>query len=361
MKKALVVGGVLAALALGLPVVAVVAMTAGPSHEPSAAALDDIPREYLVFYREAVAERCRTLPWSVLAGVGKVESDHGRLGGGTLIPDGSAIPSIVGPRLDGRAGLRRIEDTDGGRYDGDVEFDRAAGPMQFLPLTWAAVGLDASGDGIADPHDARDAIHAVAAYLCEHGAGSPSNVRDALLAYNRSPDYVDRVLNHAARYASRLGDFTPADPELIVLVLNNSRLDIHPAGRNDIAAGRIDPRVLTILQLASVEHTLSVSSLRSGHSRCVSGVDYPGCRVSHHWHGRAVDIAVVDGSPVHGGNGAARDLVLWLADLPSPLRPDEVGMPWNELAYRDGLFADSSHSDHVHVGYGRTVLPVSAP
>ena len=77
---------------------------------------------------------CR-LSWNTLAGIGRVESDHGGLGRATLGPDGLSRPPIVGIALDGTRGTQEIRDTDGGRLDGDTVFDRAVGPMQFLPTT----------------------------------------------------------------------------------------------------------------------------------------------------------------------------------------------------------------------------------
>ena len=73
--------------------------------------------------------------------------DHGRLGRADLDADGVARPSIVGVRLDGSPGLAEIPDTDGGHLDGDAAYDRAVGPMQFLPATWARYGADGDGDG----------------------------------------------------------------------------------------------------------------------------------------------------------------------------------------------------------------------
>ena len=80
------------------------------------------------------------MDWTVLAGIGQVESNQGR---GAFDVHGNTIGRIVGPRLDGSlAGTAVIKDTDGGRFDGDREFDRAVGPVQFIPSTWATLGRD---------------------------------------------------------------------------------------------------------------------------------------------------------------------------------------------------------------------------
>lgn len=167
----------------------------GPSH-PS----DDIPRVALRAYRQASAQRCPDLPWSVLAGIGRIESRHGTWGGARPDRRGTVTPPIIGIRLDGTRDTARIPDTDGGRLDGDRRFDRAVGPMQFIPSTWRRYAIDANGDGVADPHNLHDAAHTAAAYLCAAGAEDRDGLPGALLAYNRSHPYVDAVLAAAAEY-----------------------------------------------------------------------------------------------------------------------------------------------------------------
>ena len=338
-------------LIVGAPLFLVTAAMGDAQPEPSSAAADDIPARFMELYREAVSAQCPTLPWSVLAAVGKIESNHGRIGGGALQPDGRIDPPIIGIALDGTRGTAKILDTDGGYLDGDTVYDRAVGPMQFIPTTWRAYGVDASGDGIADPHHVIDATWSAARYLCALGADDPSRVPDAIWSYNHSWEYVEDVLAQASVYATAAIGIQPADPTLIAMVLANLRLDIYEAGREDIAAGRIDARVLQVLQLASQTYTLSVSSLQTGHSRCVAGTGGDECRVSHHWHGRAVDISAVNGIPVRSNNGAAFALAVSLGRLPAELRPTEVGSPWQGLAPYEIHFSDSMHVGHVHVGW----------
>jgi membrane-bound lytic murein transglycosylase B len=144
------------------------------------------------------------LSWATVAAVGRVESDHGRLGGAHLDADGVARPPIVGVPLDGSSGVADIRDTDGGRLDGDPEQDRAVGPMQFLPATWARFGADGDGDGVRDPHDLDDAAAAAASYLCAGGRDTADGDGwwDGVLAYNRSIDYARQVWATADRYAT---------------------------------------------------------------------------------------------------------------------------------------------------------------
>ena len=142
------------------------------------------------------ADRSCTLDWSLLAAIGQVESDHGRVGGSHLNARGVAHPAIIGPRLDGRHGTSRVRDTDAGREDRDPRFDRAVGPMQFLPSTWAAVAVDADGDGRRDVQDVNDATLGAAVYLCasHDDLSTRSGQRAALLRYNHSRAYAVRVM-----------------------------------------------------------------------------------------------------------------------------------------------------------------------
>jgi hypothetical protein len=115
--------------------------------------------------------------------------------------------------------------------------------------------------------------------------------------------------------------------------------------RADLASGRLDPRVTTLLATITTRSTIRVSCIRTGHSHYVKGTR----RVSNHTVWRAVDLDQVNGHPVHRGNQAARSLTLWLGRLPPPLRPAEVGSPW-PLGGRL-YFSDAGHQGHLHIGY----------
>ena len=174
--------------------------------DPSEDAVADIPPLLLQLYA-AQSTACPGLPWQVVAGIGKVESDHGRFGGATLQPDGTIRPAIIGIPLDGTNGTARIPDTDDGRYDGDLIWDRAVGPFQFIPSSWAIFGQDGNRDGIRDPNNVYDAVPAAVAHLCPHGR--VDNIESAIFAYNRSRAYVDLVLEWAARYTGPIASIGP--------------------------------------------------------------------------------------------------------------------------------------------------------
>jgi hypothetical protein len=163
----------------------------------SAEALADIPGDMLVLYQEAGA--AYGVDWAVLAGIGKLECDHGRY------------------------------DAAGCNPPGTVNFAGARGPMQFLGSTWRSsagqhelevagtpipegeetrgFATDGDGDGIADPWDPADAVHAAGRYLAYHGA--PEDYRGAVFAYNRSQAYVNEVMTWADVYRDAAA--APAD------------------------------------------------------------------------------------------------------------------------------------------------------
>ena len=145
------------------------------------------------------------LGWNTLAGLGAIESAHGTHDGGSLRADGYPDPPIRGIALDGTASAA-ISDTDGGRFDGDAVWDRAVGPLQFIPSTWQRWGADANGDGIVDPNQIDDAALAAGRYLCAAGEmTSPTGWRRAVFSYNHLDTYVDDVAAAANAYAARSG------------------------------------------------------------------------------------------------------------------------------------------------------------
>lgn len=147
--------------------------------------------------------RCH-VGWTTLAAIGSVESAHGAVGGGRLLKDGRTSRPVVGPALDGQGGVAALRpDAAGVRLHGDVTWDHAVGPMQFLTSSWQRFGADADADGVADPTDIDDAAWGAARHLCTGGI----DLRDgrawagAVFRYNASDAYVRRVLDIADGYA----------------------------------------------------------------------------------------------------------------------------------------------------------------
>jgi cell wall-associated NlpC family hydrolase len=156
-------------------------------------ALSDIPPDYLALYQAAPATWCPGLSWTVLAGIGKVESDHGR-STGAGVTSGANPWGAAGPMQFGIGGAA------GHTWDGP----RGVGPVHPAPPPGAdpagyGYGVDGDGDGLADVYNPADAIPAAARYLAANGA--PSDLRAAIFAYNHAGWYVDKVLAQAARYA----------------------------------------------------------------------------------------------------------------------------------------------------------------
>ncbi|WP_156960382.1 lytic transglycosylase domain-containing protein [Amycolatopsis taiwanensis] len=140
------------------------------------------------------------LDWALLASIGRIESNHAR--GGYIDKNGKTLEPILGPQLNGAGGFAAIPDTDHGLYDSDQVWDRAVGPMQFIPSTWRRWGADGNSDGISDPNNIFDATLAAARYLCAGGAdlANPDQLRAAILRYNNSAIYLAIVLAWADAY-----------------------------------------------------------------------------------------------------------------------------------------------------------------
>jgi hypothetical protein len=141
------------------------------AYTPSAEALADIPPSYLALYQGAAARF--GLDWTILAGIGRVECDHGR------DPD----PSCT--------------------QEGHLNYAGAGGPAQFLVSTWKEYGISATGSGPPDMWNPADAIDSMANYL--HAAGAPADYPRAIYAYNHAWWYVADVLAWARRYRASYG------------------------------------------------------------------------------------------------------------------------------------------------------------
>lgn len=158
------------------------------------------------------------LDWTLLAAIGRVESNHGRgqNGGHQVSREGRVKPAMVGLLLDGTGKRGELPDSDYGELDGDRQWDAPIGPMSLLPVTWTAVAVDADGDGRRDPQDLDDAALAAAVVLCtdagrrdagaegaddSRSASGGQRWRAALRAFHNGARFVRTVLLLRERYA----------------------------------------------------------------------------------------------------------------------------------------------------------------
>lgn len=169
-----------------------------------------IPTVALEAYGYAELVTTRTDPqchltWTTLAGIGKIESDHGQEGGAQLLPNGTSSPPIFGPPLDGTNGNKRIVNSGPNPWDPASTYVRAIGPMQFLPGTWQSWGTDGDGDGKADPFNVYDAAVSAARYLCadNHDLSTGTGWWAAIHSYNDLDRYASNVYAAANDYGMR--------------------------------------------------------------------------------------------------------------------------------------------------------------
>jgi hypothetical protein len=308
------------------------AVPPGPDIGASDTALADIPPGYLAWYVRA-AGTCPGLSWQLLAGIGKVESDHGR----------SSAPGV---------------------HSGVNRFGCCAGPMQFNirngpPSTWTTWGTNT----LTQVYDPAHAIPAAARKLCGDGLANPTRIHhdpcpqvlgtpaqhQALKRYNNACWYVHQIITLAGRYTGPGPTPPPAnDPFLRALAANPHITTTTSHGCDpapDLASGRLDLRVQSLLAVIAERYTIRLSCAHTGHTKYVHHTT----RISNHYLWRAIDIDRVNHQPVGPTSPAARALVGWLDRLQGPLRPAEIGSPF-PLGHRP-YFTDDGHQQHIHIGY----------
>ena len=178
-------------------------------------------------------------------------------------------------------------------------------------------------------------------------SGSASGARAAARVFCTAAGSVAPSPDPAAATPSSGHKRPCQDGELEAIVLSNPRIHLSSYAAGDVAAGRIDPRVLEVLLALAERFDLgSVGPLITGHSYYVAGTTTP----SNHAFGRAVDISVIDGQAVSIYNPDAREAMQVVLRLEPPLLPDELGGPW--LLYHAGVRTFTrDHHDHIHIGW----------
>jgi hypothetical protein len=277
----------------------------------STAALSDVPASYLSLYQQAAAD-CPGLDWTLLAAIGKVESDHGR----------STAP-----------GVSHGENTAG-----------AGGPMQFLQPTFAAViarhQLPPGGATPPSRYDPQDAVHAAADFLCDHHA--TTDPARAVFAYNHADTYVAAVLTQAAAYRQPAPTRTgwPAQAATVP----------DPSG----TGGHVTPRTATLYRALTTHH-----AVREGASCWDPHRQNPD---SDHPRGRACDVFLHPHDPADIAQGwsIARWLIAHQADYGLHYLIWQ-GLIWTSeqphwTAYRSTRYGcpdpknlTGCHYDHIHI------------
>ncbi|MFG2437874.1 NlpC/P60 family protein [Streptomyces sp. NPDC048508] len=209
--------------------------------------------------------------WSVIAGIGKVESNHAA--GRDISANGDITPRILGARLDGSGvggNTSAFHDTDGGRWDGDVVYDRAVGPMQFIPSTWdGSSGADGNGDGVKDPNNAFDAALGTALYLCGTGKtdlNDGAQLRKAILRYNHAGWYADKVIKYIHEY---------------------DQIPVGAAGSERAARGTVNAVIETALSARGTPYVWGGGDI---HGKTMGGYDCSGLMVYAFYQGAHVKL-----------------------------------------------------------------------
>lgn len=270
--------------------------TSGAANQPQQSSdANGIPSNYLALYKKAGQQY--GLPWNLLAGIGKIETDHGQ----------SNAPGV---------------------HSGE-NFAGAGGPMQFEAATWATYGVDGNGDGKKDRYDPADAIPGAANYLKHSGA--PQRTRTAIFAYNHSVQYVNSVLSWAQRYAAGTFNVVQANTPVCADLFGA------PLAPNAVAAKVI---AFAKAQLgkpyvygATGPDSYDCSGLTSTAYRS-AGVSIPRLSDAQYWWGASVP----------AGQEQPGDLVFF-EYLPGHSGPGHVGIVYNPAK---GLMIVAPHTgDHV--------------
>jgi len=352
--KRLLVGVIVAAGALVLVQISLFVAIFGPpagcgkgagaesgSSKPSKEALADIPGNYLKLYREAGEKY--GIDWAILAGIGSVETNHGRLN----------APGV----------------TSGQNFHGCC-----AGPMQFHNDygsgggTWGQYGVDGNKDGKKDIYDPGDAIPSAGNYM--RASGGAEDLDKAIFAYNHAGWYVSDVKDRANKYRGAAqgrdldalaggGSSSPSDAggagckakgggDLAIgsanaeELLRNEKITFgDPQMEADLKAGRIDPRVIGTLDSLSKDHTIYVTSMLR-----------PGDSDSNHSAGRAVDIGTVDDVVCTdtSRDSPCSEVAMDLDRVEGKMHPTELIWCFDP-GPSAGSFGRADHCDHVHVGW----------
>jgi hypothetical protein len=280
------------------------------SCRPAGAWREAIPQEYLDAFESAAAryELGRRGVWA-LAAVARLESNFGR---------GMS-----------KAQLQKY------------------GPLGLDGTEWRAYAVDGDEDGHIRRQDPYDSAATLARLIWSRGS-----IRAGIFTHNQAQWYVESVMDEAEQAKGncklRTVDWAVDLPGTAAAPINWANLTLsNELEMRDLTDGAIDPRIMGLIGAITQEHELTISALRSDHSKYTSS-GY----VSNHYFGRAMDIAAVDGVSCTDTavDAPCANLARTLAYLPAPAHPTELIYCFDV----DGpgpAFALPDHCDHVHVGF----------
>ncbi len=225
----------------------------------------------------------------------------------------------------------------------------STGPLGITEANWREFAVDGDGDGKVRRETPADSAATLARMIWASG-----DVRAGLFRHNHAEWYVEAVLADAEAMAGscqvRTVAYSVAVPGPTSAPINWENVELtNSLQMVDIESGVVDPRILTLIAAISQDHTITISSLRSDHSRNTTSGN-----VSNHFYGRAMDIAAIDGvsctetSP----EGPCGTIARQLAALPPGQKPTELIFCFDPDGPLSGDgFAAADHCDHIHVGY----------
>ncbi len=243
------------------------------------------------------------------------------------------------------AAVARLESNFGRGMDRAVL--RRSGPLGLDGAEWQRFAVDGDGDGRLRHADPDDSAATLARLIWSRGG-----LRAGLFSHNQAEWYVEAVLTEADRLEGKCTtervEWSLALPNVVIAPVEWDNLTIlNEVAREDLEAGRIDPRIVGLIGAITQTHQLTISSLRSDHSMYTASGG-----VSNHYYGRAMDIAAVDGVSCTdvAPDAPCGELARTLAGLPAPAMPTELIYCF-DVDGAGPAFARSDHCDHIHAGY----------
>jgi soluble lytic murein transglycosylase-like protein len=245
------------------------------------------------------------------------------------------------------AAVARVESNFGkGMSAHDLE---SRGPLGITEDNWNRYAVDGDGNGKVKRSSPADSAATLARMIWAAG-----DLRAGLFQHNHAEWYVEAVLQDAeamkgtcqvktVAYSVALPGPTNAPINWRNVELSNSLEMV------DLQSGAIDPRIINLIGAISQQHTITISSLRSDHSKLTSSGN-----VSNHYYGRAMDISAIDGVPCTNvtPDGPCGTLARQLGALPPGQEPTELIYCWDpDGPANPNGFAQADHCDHIHVGF----------